>query len=264
MSKSIKALLLGDVFGKPGCRAVLLNLKNLIKKHRADFVILNGENAADGFGITPEIAQDFFSGGVDVITTGNHIWQKPEIFSMLDKRAELLRPSNYPSGAPGHGFCIVEKRGLSFGVINLQGRVRLKENDCPFRVGSENVKTLRKKTPLIFVDFHAEDVEEKEALALHLDGKVSALVGTHTHIQTADERILPKGTAYISDIGMIGPAHSVIGGDEELSVSRALTQMPIRMEVSDNRAHICGVVIEVDCETGKARSIKSFQEESLL
>ncbi len=262
MSDTVNALLLGDVIGQPGCRAVFIGLKTLIGKTRADVVIANGENAADGFGITPENTEMLFSAGVDVITTGNHVWQKKEILPLLDRRDELLRPANYPSGTPGHGSCVISKKGVKIGVINLQGRVDMGNLDCPFRTAKELVRKVSQETKIIIVDFHAENVEEKEALGLYLDGSVSSVTGTHTHIQTADERILVGGTAYMSDIGMTGPGHSVIGSNIETAVKRQLTQMPFKMEIEDVPAAINGVLITIDSSTGKATAVRRINEKS--
>ncbi len=264
MPGKIKALLLGDVFGQPGCRALFVGLKSLIKEYRADLVVINGENAADGFGITPEIAGQFFSLGADVITTGNHIWQKREVLPYLDSEERILRPANYPAGVPGHGSCIIDVKGVPVGVLNLQGRVRMGDLDCPFRVGAEMVRKLREKAKVILVDFHAESVEEKEALAVYLDGQVSSVTGTHTHVQTGDERIYPGGTAYISDIGMTGPGESVIGGDPELSLRRSETQMPLKMIVADSPAVIQGVRVEIDTDSGRAVSIERIARRSTV
>ncbi len=209
-AKTMVVLLLGDVCGQPGSRALFLGLHTLVKDYRADMVIVNGENAAGGFGLNAELMNQFFSLGVNVITSGNHIWQQDDLRPLLESEKRLLRPANYPPAAPGHGSVVVEIKGHKVGVLNLQGRQSLPSIDCPFRVGSDQVAKLRKQTPLILVDFHAENPEEKEALALYFDGKVSAVVGTHTHVQTADEKILPHKTAYITDLGLCGPSESVI------------------------------------------------------
>ncbi|MDC7228136.1 MAG: TIGR00282 family metallophosphoesterase [Spirochaetales bacterium] len=263
MADTIKALLLGDIIGQPGCRAVFIGLKKLIKNYKADVVMINGENAADGFGISPENVQMFFSSGADVITTGNHVWQKKEIYPLLGSRAELLRPANYPKKAPGHGSCVVDIKGTRIGFLNLQGRVDLPNIDCPFVVGKEEVRKLRKETKIIIVDFHAENVEEKEALGLYLDGQVSSVTGTHTHIQTGDERILTNGTAYMTDIGMTGPMGGVIGSKSEIAVQRQQTQMPLKMEIEDLPATLNGVLITINKTTGKATGIERISEKSL-
>jgi 2',3'-cyclic-nucleotide 2'-phosphodiesterase len=255
--KKISVLVLGDVVGQPGCRALFFKLPGLIKKYKADLVIVNGENASDGFGILPEEAEKFFTKGVDVITTGNHIWQKREIYPLMEKEnTRIIRPANYPPGVPGTGDVTINVKGLDVTVLNLLGRVRMgMAVDCPFRKSVDFLKK-NKKNKLIIVDFHAEDTMEKEALAWYLDGKVSAVIGTHTHIQTADERILPKGTAYITDIGMTGPDDSVIGTKPEISIRRSLTQLPLKMEVAENEATIKGVFITIEAETGKSHSIE--------
>ncbi|MBN2651810.1 MAG: TIGR00282 family metallophosphoesterase [Spirochaetales bacterium] len=255
MGSSIKALFLGDVVGQPGCRAVFMELGKLIKAHNADFVIVNGENAADGFGITDQIAGDFFSNGVDVITSGNHIWQKLDDLTLLGKDSRILRPHNYPAKAPGNGFVVVEKRGFRLGVLNLIGRYNLVHVDCPFKCGMSTISKAQKESDAVVIDFHAELVDEKEALASYLDGKCACVVGTHTHIQTADERISDKGTAYISDLGMTGPSCSVIGGEPEISIYRSTTQLPEKMKVAEGDSQVNGVVVEIDVETKKAIQI---------
>ena len=263
MAETVKALLLGDIVGQPGCRAVFIGLKKLIKDYRADVAMINGENAADGFGITPENAQMLFSSGADVITTGNHVWQKKEIFPMLESKSELLRPANYPRKAPGHGSCVISVKDMKIAFLNIQGRVDMGNLDCPFYVAREEVRKLRKETPIIIVDFHAENVEEKEAMGLYLDGQVSSVTGTHTHIQTGDERILEKGTAYMSDIGMTGPSPGVIGSKSEIAIRRQQTQMPLKMEIEDIPATINGVLITIDKTSGKALSIERIKRKSL-
>ncbi len=258
----LKALLLGDIVGQPGCRAIFIGLKTLKRKHKADLVVINGENAADGFGITPEIVNNIFAEGADVITTGNHIWQKREIDKYLESQERLLRPANYPAGVPGKGYCTFEIKGNKIAVLNLQGRENMQSIDCPFKKSIEIIRKIKNEIKIIIIDFHAEATEEKEALALFLDGKVSAVVGTHTHVQTADERILPEGTAYITDLGMSGPVMSVIGSLTEISIKRFLTQMPLKIEIADNPAYISGTLIEIDTETGRAIKITRISEKS--
>lgn len=258
--RKITALLLGDVIGQPGSRALFVGLPQLIKRYRADFVILNGENAADGFGLTESLAAQFFSMGVDVITSGNHIWQREEIIHSLKTDKRILRPANYPNQVPGHGFTIIEKGNLKIGVINLQGRHQMSPIDCPFQVSSTIVERIKKETSVIFVDFHAENEQEKEALGYYLNGKVSAVVGTHTHVQTADEKIMDKGTAYITDLGICGPLNGVIGSDPEIAIKRQLTQLPLKNEVMDAPSHLQGVVCTIDQQSGKALTIKRLNE----
>ncbi len=257
-------LVLGDIIGRPGMRAVVSSVKSLARKHRADLVIVNGENANDGFGITADDLAQLQRAGVDVVTTGNHVWQDDRIGELLDREAFLLRPANYPGSVPGHGFALLDRRKPPVAVINVQGRVAMPPIDCPFRVSRETVKRLRRETPIIIVDFHAESTAEKEALASYLDGDVSLLFGTHTHVQTADERILPKGTAYLTDIGACLPANSVIGFAPSISVRRSLTLIPIRNEVASDAATIHGLVVTVGNGDGTARSIERIQYSSLV
>jgi metallophosphoesterase (TIGR00282 family) len=252
---------IGDVVGQPGCRAVFVTLQGLVKELKADAVVANGENAADGLGLTPELAAGLFKAGVDAITSGNHIWQKREILALLDSEQRLLRPENYPLGVPGHGSCTINRKGVELAVVNLQGRVRMYSLRCPFLVGSELVRRLRGQTRVIVVDFHAEDPEEKEALGLHLDGSVSAVLGTHTHVQTADEKLLPGGTAYITDIGMTGPRTGVIGMKRDVSLKRALTQIPFKMEVEQSETSLSGVLLEIDSESGRCLAIQRVFRE---
>lgn len=262
MESKITALLLGDIIGNSGCRALFVHLKELIKQHNVDLVVANGENAAEGFGITPELADQIFTQGVDVITSGNHIWQKREIIQKLEDDQRLLRPANYPQEVPGKGVCKLQIRETNVAVINLQGRVRLSDVECPFKISKRLVKQLRNDTQIIIIDFHAESPEEKEALAYYLDGSVSALVGTHTHVPTADERILPGGTGYMTDLGMIGPGSSVIGFKKETAIQRSLTQMPLKMEVDEKPALVSGVLVDLSPENGKALSIERVMFES--
>lgn len=257
----IGVLILGDVVGQPGCRALFFSLDRLRKELSPDFVVVNGENAAaDGFGIMPEQADMFFTKGIDVITTGNHIWQKREILPMLDRNEHLLRPDNYPSSNPGRGWCFVGEGEKRIALVNLQGRVRMVNAlESPFKILAKQLPRLHKETKTILVDFHAEDPAEKEALAMHFDGQISALVGTHTHVQTADERILAGGTAYLTDLGCIGVANSVIGTDPDLAVRRAQTQLPLKSEIVEGETLLCGAFIRIDPETGKARSIETIR-----
>ena len=257
-------MVIGDVVGKPGCRAVFTHLTRLVDKHEIDFVIANGENASGGLGIYPEDAEALLKSGVSVITSGNHIWQKKEIIPYLEESQRLLRPENYPVGVPGSGHCIISAKGVQVGVCNLQGRLQLPDIRCPFKVGREVVSRITKITNIIVLDIHAENPEEKEALAWHLDGEISALIGTHTHVPTADEKILAKGTAFITDIGMTGPVESVIGMDVDTVLRRSLTQIPFKMAVAENRARINGVVVSVNAETGHADSIFRIAEDSSI
>ncbi len=269
MAENLRVLILGDVVGQPGCRALFVGLPDLARKLRADLVIANGENAADGFGLTPEIAERMFKSGVHVITSGNHIWQKREIYPLLKTSDTLLRPENYPvisgpDAIPGKGHCIVTVRDLPVLVLNLEGRVNLSPLRDPLQIGKSILKQYRSRTRISIVDFHAEAVEEKEALGLFLDGEASAVIGTHTHVQTADERILPGGTAYITDIGMTGPTESVIGMRRETALTRSLTQMPLKMEVQNSTAEIWGVLVEIDPSSGKAARIERVRQLSTV
>ena len=241
-----------------------MHLARLKKRSRCDLVIANVENSAAGFGLTLAQADEYAGYGIDVMTTGNHIWQQREIWPRLESDDRLLRPHNYPPTVPGKGTCVVEAGGVKVGVLNLEGRVAMSHLDCPFRVARAEVARLRKETPLVVVDMHAESVEEKEALALHLDGSVSAVVGTHTHVQTADERILPGGTAYLTDLGMTGPRDSVLGMKSDVVLRRALSQMPLRMEVDEGPADICGALLSVDRVTGKAIALERILERARL
>ncbi|MFP4383231.1 MAG: TIGR00282 family metallophosphoesterase [Spirochaetia bacterium] len=260
----VRILVLGDVIGQPGCRALFVGLQSLIKNFKANGVIVNGENAFDGFGITPELADSLFSSGADVITTGNHVWQKKEILPYLDSEPRILRPANYPPDVPGHGTHVFETRGVRIGVLNLQGRERMSPLDCPFRKSRDILRKLKGDSDAIIVDFHAEAAEEKEALGVYLDGDVSLVAGTHTHIQTMDTKILPKGTGYITDLGMIGPSEGVIGFSKTVSVRRSITQMPLKGEVASGVAVIQGVVAEIDGDTGKTVSIERINRLSLV
>ena len=222
---------------------------------------IEGQEHPDGVAYTPEAAEGLFKSGVDVITSGNHIWQRKEIIPMLERDNRILRPENYPSGVPGGGLSLITKKQVPIAVINLQGRVNMYSIRCPFKVGEGLVRQIGKKTKIIVVDFHAELPEEKEALALHLDGKISALVGTHTHVQTADEKILPGGTAYITDVGMSGPVDGVIGMKRDISIKRSLMQIPYKMEVEESAAVVMGVLLTVAVGSGKALSIERIRRE---
>lgn len=250
-------LFIGDIFASPGRRIVQDHLQRIISEEKIDLAIANGENSAGGFGITVNVAQELFSMGLDVITTGNHIWDKRDIYEFFDREPRLIRPANYPAGLPGTGLYIgTARNGVKFAVMNLQGRVYMPNIDCPFRKADELIGQIPEDVRVRFVDFHAEVTSEKVALGWYLDGRVSALVGTHTHIPTADARVLPNGTAYQTDSGMTGPYESVIGVDKDLIVKRFLTQLPMRFEAAKNGVELRGVIVDVDESTGKARAIK--------
>lgn len=254
---TITILFIADIVGKPGLEVITALLPNLKKQYNVQVCIANGENGYNGKGLTEQIVRKYFTAGIDVITGGNHTWNFAEFRSYLDTATRVIRPLNYPEEAPGKGACLfTTPDGLVVGVMNLQGRTFMSPIDCPFKKSLEEIERLRQKTHIIFVDFHAEATAEKIALGWYLDGKVSALVGTHTHVQTADERILPRGTAFISDVGMTGPFDSVIGLDVEVAIKRFVTQLPEKYMVATSNIRLNGVVIEVDVATGRAKSIK--------
>jgi hypothetical protein len=253
----MRILFVADVIGSPG-RKVAKGLLRLLRKEMAvDAVVLNGENSAGGFGITPEIVTELLELGADVITSGNHVWDKREILPVLEKEPRLLRPANYPAGNPGRGVVTVTIGPVRLAVLNLQGRVFMPPIDDPFRMADEIVAGLSGATDVIVLDFHAEATSEKQAMAHHLDGRVAAIVGTHTHVQTADERIMPRGTAYITDMGLTGSLGGIIGMKPEISLHRQLLQTRgERMQPADSDLHLQGVVIDIDEASGLARSIE--------
>jgi metallophosphoesterase (TIGR00282 family) len=256
----VKVLFIGDIFGEPGRRALARAVPRLVAQRQIDIVIGNGENAAGGFGITPELADELFDLGLAVITTGNHAWDKKEILDYFPREPRLLRPANYPSGAPGSGSVVVESAGgEQLGVLQLMGRAYMPTLDCPFQVAKKELAALKKRTAAVIVDMHAEATSEKMAMGHYLDGEVVAVVGTHTHVQTADDQILPKGTAYMTDIGMTGPLHSVIGVKKELAIEKFLTGMPRRFEVASGPSVFCAVLLELDARLGKALSIERIR-----
>jgi metallophosphoesterase (TIGR00282 family) len=256
---SLTVLCVGDVFGEPGRRALAAILPRLRKQHEVDFTIVNIENAAAGAGVTPAIARDTLDLGVDVMTSGNHIWDKKEIIEYIGKENLLLRPANFPPGTPGVGSIVAKTGPHRVGVLNLMGRVFLPTIDCPFRTADEEIVRLRREASIVVVDFHCEATSESQAMGWYLDGRVSAVVGTHRHVQTADERVLPKGTAYITDLGMTGPVDSVIGVDRTIALSRFLTQMPHRFEPAKGPAALHGALIRIDPESGRALSIERIR-----
>lgn len=260
--KTIRILFLGDIVGEPGRAVFQKHIGALKRKYAIDAIIVNGENSStQGRGITSRIVKFFRHNDVDVITSGNHIWRYREISDYLASNNDLLRPENYPSNCPGSGVTTFECNGVTIGVINLQGRVFMRDNlDCPFRIAESALSFLKRKTNIIVIDFHAEVSSEKIGLAFYLDGKVSAVVGTHTHVQTADERILPKGTAFITDLGMAGALHSMLGMKKESIIQNFLTQMPVKFIVEDKGPMIlCGAWVEIDVQTGKALKIERIK-----
>lgn len=252
----VKLLFIGDIVGKAGRQALSRELHRLVDRHMVDLVIANGENAAGGFGLTEETARELFKLGIDLLTSGNHIWDKKDALDFIRREERLLRPANYPE-APGCGSAVIRTAGgIKVGVLNLEGRVFMSNLECPFRTADREIALLKKETSVILVDFHAEATSEKAALGWYLDGRVSAVVGTHTHVQTADERILPGGTAYITDVGMSGAFDSVIGIRKEEAVTKFLTQMPVKFEVAKGNIRLNGVVVEVDEVSGRAVGIE--------
>lgn len=250
-------LFIGDIFGSPGRKFLAGRLPSLIEEYQADFVIANGENAAGGSGLTPDVAEFLFSLGVDVLTSGNHIWAKKEIFSIIDQERRILRPANYPPGVPGRGSGVFHARnGGTVGVINVCGRVFSPQSfDCPFRTLDSEIAVLRQHTPLIVIDFHAEATSEKIAAGWYVDGRASALLGTHTHVQTADATILPNGTAFITDAGMTGSLEGVIGVSREIILKNFLTQLPVKHEPAKGRCQLCGVFCRL-AQSGRAEAIQ--------
>ncbi|MEO0080048.1 MAG: TIGR00282 family metallophosphoesterase [candidate division WOR-3 bacterium] len=255
-----RILLLGDICGQPGRQAIQLCLPGLRQRLDVHFVIANGENAAAGYGITPRLADELFASGVDCITTGDHAFDRKESWSFYGTEARILRPLNLPAEAPGRGNAVYETPAGPIGVINLLGRVFMKPVDCPFHRVLEVLEELKAVTPVVIIDFHAEATAEKEALGWHLAGKVSAVIGTHTHVQTADEQILADSTAYITDAGMCGAFDSVLGMKKELSLRRIIEAVPVRLAVANGDVRINGVLVEVDAATGRALTITRIQE----
>jgi metallophosphoesterase (TIGR00282 family) len=253
----VKLLFIGDIIGKPGRQVISRELHRLVDRYMVDLVIANGENAAGGFGITEETANELYKCGIDVLTSGNHIWDKKDSLNFINRAEKLLRPANYPDGTPGRGSALFTTAGgAKVAVLNLEGRVFMNNLECPFRTADREISQLYTETPIIFVDFHAEATSEKASLGWYLDGRVSALIGTHTHIQTADERILPGGTAYLTDAGMTGGFDSVIGVKKEEAITKFLSQLPVKFDVAKNNLRLNGVVVVVDEQTGKALSIE--------
>ncbi|MBD1379291.1 TIGR00282 family metallophosphoesterase [Metabacillus arenae] len=251
----MKILFVGDIVGSPGRTMLKEYLPKLKGKYNPHLTIVNGENAAHGKGITAKIFQSFTEQGAQVVTLGNHSWDKKEIFEFIDETPNLIRPANFPEGNPGKGIFFAKVFGKEIAVINLQGRTFLHAIDCPFRAAENLIEQARKRTNIIFVDFHAEATSEKQAMGWYLDGKVTAVVGTHTHVQTADNRILPKGTAYISDVGMTGPYDGILGVEKEAVIKRFLTNLPVRFEVAEGRTVLSAVLVEADDKSGKAVKI---------
>jgi metallophosphoesterase (TIGR00282 family) len=256
----LNILFIADIVGRPGRWAVSQLLPDLRNTHKIDFTVANVENAAGGFGLTKEIAKKIHTYGVDCLTSGNHIWDRNDIYPYLEEDPRVLRPANYPAGCPGRGAAVFETAdGQKVGVLNIQGRVYMKEIECPFRVAVREIGKLREETNIIMVDMHAEATSEKEALGWHLDGKVSAVLGSHTHVQTADETILPRGTAYVTDAGMTGSHDSVIGFNKDDALARFLLQIPRRFTLGKKDIRFCGVLVTVDSQTGKSTAVERIK-----
>jgi len=257
-------LLIGDIVGNPGREAIKAFLPNLVEKNNIDFIVANAENSAGGSGIIPKVAQELFSYGINVLTSGDHVWKRKEIFEIIDTENRLLRPLNYPKPALGRGFTIIEnKKGIKIAVINLLGRVFLDPMDCPFKATESVLSEIKKETNIILIDFHAEATSEKLALFYYLDGLVSCIAGTHTHIQTADERISEKGTAYITDLGMTGPFDSVLGRKKEQVIERLISRLPVKLDVAEGDLQLQGIIVSVEPSNGKATSIRRIVEKVL-
>ncbi len=256
MSQHLTILFAGDVVGEPGRQAIRGLLPKLREQHQADFCVVNGENSAGGAGFTAKTFQELREAGADVVTSGDHVWDHKEVMQIIDD-PRLLRPANYPAKASGHGSIVVEgPNGIKLAVLNLIGRTFMKSNECPFQTADLEVARLRAETPIIFVDMHAETTSEKIAMGRYLDGRVSAVVGTHTHVQTADEQIFPGGTAFLCDAGMTGPHESILGREIQPIVQRFLTQMPQRFEVAKGDVRLKGVLLRIDAATGRATEIQ--------
>ncbi|UFJ43242.1 TIGR00282 family metallophosphoesterase [Brevibacillus humidisoli] len=255
----MQILFLGDIVGAPGREMVIQYLPLLKRKYQPTFVIANGENAAHGRGITEKIARELFEAGVQAITLGNHTWDNRDIFEFIDREQRLIRPANFPQETPGTGLTYIKSSQGELAVINLQGRSFLPPLDCPFRTADLLIDEAKKRTRLIFVDFHAEATSEKQAMAWYLDGRVSAVVGTHTHVQTGDERILPGGTGYITDVGMCGPMNGILGMEREAVIKKFLTQLPVRFEVAGGVTQINAVLFTLDSTTGQCRRVERIR-----
>lgn len=255
----MKILMVGDVFGRAGRRAFAEHTAKIKREKNIDVVVVNGENAAHGKGLTLPTFNALLSGGADIVTTGNHVWDKKDVLEFIDREPFLLRPANYPANTPGKGFCIYPYKAKNIGVINLQGRIFMNPLDCPFTCAEEILREIRRECDIILVDFHAEATSEKMAMAYFLDGKTNALVGTHTHVQTADERILPKGTAYLTDLGMTGPLNSIIGVNSPPVVEQFLSCRLNKFEPAEGNCIYCGLIIEIDDKTNRTLKVERVQ-----
>lgn len=252
----MKILFIGDIYGSPGRSMLEEYLPTLKQKYKPNVIIVNGENSAGGRGITEEIYKQFLSLGVHAITMGNHTWDQKDIFEFIDEADYLVRPANYPAGNPGAGMIFINLNGTELAVINLQGRTFLPPIEDPFKTIDELITKAKKRTNLIFLDFHAEATSEKLAMGWYVDGRISAMVGTHTHVQTADERIFPKGTGYITDVGMTGPYDGIIGVDREIIIKRFITNLPARFKVAKGAKQLNGILFKINKETGKSVAVE--------
>ncbi|MFM1650898.1 TIGR00282 family metallophosphoesterase [Brevibacillus sp. B_LB10_24] len=255
----MRLLFLGDIVGSPGRKMVIEYLPRLKLKYQPDLIVVNGENSAHGRGITEKIAKELYEHGVHAITLGNHTWDNKEVFSFIDDDQRIVRPANFPAGTPGTGLAFVKTSAGEAAIINLQGRTFLPPLDCPFVTADQLIEQAKKRTKFIFVDFHAEVTSEKQAMGWYLDGRISAMVGTHTHVQTGDERILPKGTGYITDAGMCGPRDGILGMEKETIIKKFLTQLPVRFEVAEGQTQINGVLFTLDKSTGYTRKVERIR-----
>ncbi len=256
----MRILFIGDIFGSPGRKAVSDHLRDIVQRREIDLVLANGENVAGGFGITPSLANELFGLGIEAMSTGNHVWDKKEILEYFAREPRLVRAANFPPGAPGRGvFTGRTKKGVEYALLHLMGRVFRHPLDCPFRKADEDLSRLPASCKIRVVDIHAEATSEKQAMGWHLNGRATAVIGTHTHVPTADERILSGGTAFITDVGMTGPYDSVIGVEKEIALSKFIRQMPNRFEPAKDDVRIAGVIIDADEETGRARSVERFE-----
>jgi len=247
----VKILIVGDVVGRPGRKAFKKHTKELREKHNIDVVIVNGENSAAGKGVSRKSLDELYAGGADIVTSGNHIWDKREVYEVIDTDPYLVRPANYPDGAPGKGWCLYPFKAKNLAVINMSGRAFMPEMDCPFQKIEDVLSEIGDQADIKILDFHAETTSEKMAMGFYLDGRVQVVVGTHTHIQTADERILPEGTAYITDLGMVGPWNSVLGVKSDIIIKKFTTCMPARFDLADGPAVYSAIVVEIDDATNK-------------
>ncbi|WP_366921757.1 TIGR00282 family metallophosphoesterase [Metallumcola ferriviriculae] len=250
-------MMIGDIVGRPGRNIVRQILPELRRDYAIDLVIANGENIAGGIGVTRETVAELYNSGVDVITTGNHVWDKKDVFNFIDQDQYIVRPANYPPETPGKGYTIITIDNVNVAVVSLAGRVFMEPLDCPFRTAKDKLDSIHNKADVFIVDFHAEATSEKQALAWFLDGRVSAVCGTHTHVQTNDARILPGGTAFISDVGMTGPYNSVLGVDKDLVIKKFTGQLPVRFEVANGPCQFNAVIVEVDICLGRAKEIET-------